>query len=63
MDIHLGGNGTGGRGVLDDGGIHQAATEHDRTLHHYAITVRPVVGVRKGTGGAITDVVVVTGRA
>ena len=42
VDIHLGGDGKGGGGVLDDGGIYLAAPEHGRTVHHYVITVRPV---------------------
>ena len=61
MDIHLWGDGTGGGGVLDYCGIHQAAPEHGRTLNCYAITVRPVCGVRKCTGGESRDVVVETG--
>ena len=40
--IHLSGNGKGGGGVLYNGGIHPASLEHDRTVHRYAITVRPV---------------------
>ena len=42
VDIHLGRNGKGGGGVLDYGGIHPEAPEHSRTVHRYAITVRPV---------------------
>ena len=42
MDIDLGGDITGGGGVLDYGGIHQAAPEHGCTVYCYAITVRPV---------------------
>ena len=42
VDIHLGGGGKGGGRVLDDVGICQAAPEHGRTVHCYAITVRPV---------------------
>ena len=41
VDIHLGGDGKGGGGVLDDGGIHLAAPEHGRTLHCYTITDGP----------------------
>ena len=47
MDIHLGGDGEGGGRFPDDGGIHLAALEHGCTVHLYAITVRPVLGVRK----------------
>ena len=39
--IHLGNGSKGGGGVLDNGGIRQAAQEHGRTENHYAITVRP----------------------
>ena len=42
VDIHRSGNGTGGGMVLDDGGIHQAATEHGCIVNCYAITVRPM---------------------
>ena len=42
VEIHLGGGVKGGGGVLDCGGIHQADPEHGRTVHRYAITVRPV---------------------
>ena len=42
MYIHLSGDGKGGGGVLDNGGIHQAAPEHGRTVDRCAITVRPV---------------------
>ena len=33
MDIHLGGDGKRGGGVLDSGGIHLAAPENSCTLH------------------------------
>ena len=33
VDIYLGGDGTGGGGFLDDGGIYQAAPEYGRTLY------------------------------
>ena len=42
VKIHLGVNGKGGGKVLDNGIIHKAAPEHGRTVHRYAITVRPV---------------------
>ena len=42
MYIHLSGDGKGGGGVLDNGGIHPAAPEHGCTVHRYKITVRPV---------------------
>ena len=42
VDIHLGGDGTGGGGFLDYVRIHQAAPEHGRTVHCYVITVRLV---------------------
>ena len=41
-DIQIGGDGKGGGRVLDDEGIHLAASEHVRKVHHYIITVRPV---------------------
>ena len=33
VDIHLGSGGKGGGGILDDGGVYQAAAEHGRTVH------------------------------
>ena len=42
VEMHLGSNGKGGGGVIDNGGIHQAAPEYGRIVHRYAITVRPV---------------------
>ena len=42
VEIHLGGSGKGGGGIIDDGGVYQAAEEHGRTVHCYAITFRPV---------------------
>ena len=42
VEIHLSGDGTVGSGGLGGGGIHQAFPEHSRTVHCYAITVRPV---------------------
>ena len=42
VEIQLGGDGTGGGGDLGGGGIHQASSEHVRTVHCYVITVRPV---------------------
>ena len=42
VDIHLSGDGTGGGGVLDNGGLHQAELENGRTVYRYAITVIPV---------------------
>ena len=42
VDIHLGGDGTGGGGVLNNGGLHQAEPENGRTVYRYTITVIPV---------------------
>ena len=42
VEIHLRGGGKGGGGVLDDGGIRQAAPEHGRTVYRYAVSVRTV---------------------
>ena len=42
VEIHLDGGGKGGGGILDDGGVYQAAAEHSCTVHRYTITVRPV---------------------
>ena len=42
VKIHLGSGGKGGSGFLYDGGIRQAAPEHDRTVYFYALTVRTV---------------------
>ena len=42
VEIHLSGGGKGCGGVLDGGGICQAAPEHSCTVYCYAITVRPV---------------------
>ena len=42
VEIHLSGDGTVGSGGRGGGGIHQAFPEHGRTVHCYAITVRPV---------------------
>ena len=43
VGIHLGsGDGKGGGGILNDGGVYQAAAEHGRTLHRYAINVRAI---------------------
>ena len=42
VEIHLGGGGNGGCGIIDDVGVYQAAAEHGRTVHCYAITCRPV---------------------
>ena len=42
MEIHIGGDGKLGGGVLDDGGINQAEPEHGHTVHRYKITVRTV---------------------
>ena len=42
VDINLSGSGNVCGGVLDNGGIHQAAPEHGRTVYCYTITVRPV---------------------
>ena len=61
VDIHIGGYGTRGGRVLDYGKIQQAAPEHGHTVHHYEITVRPLLGFRKGIGGASRDEVVGTG--
>ena len=59
--IHLGGGSKGGGGFLDDGEVYQAAVEHGCTVHRYAITVRPVLGVGKGSGDASRGVLVGTG--
>ena len=61
MELHLSGNGKEGGGVPDDGGIHLETQEHGHKVHFYAITVRPVWGSGKGTGGAGGDAVVVVG--
>ena len=42
VDIHLGGDDKGGGGVVGDEVIHPAAPEQGRTVHCYAITVRPM---------------------
>ena len=42
VDIHLGGGGKGGGRIIDYGGVYQAAAKNSRTVHCYAITVRPV---------------------
>ena len=42
VEIHIGGDGKLGGGVLDDGGINQAEPEHGHTVHRYKITVRTV---------------------
>ena len=42
VEIHLDDGGKGGGGVLDDGGIRQAAPGHGHTFYRYEITVRPV---------------------
>ena len=42
VDIHFGGDSTGGGRVLDDGGIHKAAPEHSCGVYFYAITLRTV---------------------
>ena len=62
MGVHLGGDGKDRGGVPDNEGVHAAMTEHDCTVHPYAITARPVWGVGEGTGGADEGVVVVAGR-
>ena len=62
MKIHLGGVGKGGVGILDNGGVCQAAAEHSHTVHRYVITVRHVLGVGKGSMGKSRDEVVGTGR-
>ena len=51
VEIHFG-------GILDNGGVYQAAAEHGRTVHRYAINFRPVWSVRKSSGGASRDAVV-----
>ena len=50
VEIHLGGGGKGGGVILEDGGVYQAAAEHGRTVHCYAITVRPVWGLKRDQG-------------
>ena len=42
VEIHLGGDGKGGGGFPDNGGICVAVPEHSRTVYCYKITVRPV---------------------
>ena len=42
VEIHIVGSGKGGGGILDNGGVYQATSEHGHTLHCYAFTVRPV---------------------
>ena len=42
VDIHLGSDSTGEGKVLEGGGIHKAAPEHNRIAYCYTITVRPV---------------------
>ena len=61
-DIHLGGNGKLGVRVIDNGGIHHVVPGQGQTVHCYAITVIPVLGVGKGAWGASRDAVVGTGR-
>ena len=41
-EIHLGGGRKVGSGIIDNGGVYQAAEEHVHAVHHYAITVRPM---------------------
>ena len=55
-------DGKGGGGVLDDGGVHSEGIENGRTVHHYVITARPVLGVGEITGVTGGDAVVVAGR-
>ena len=61
MEIHIGGGGKGGGRIIDDEEVYQAASENGRTVHCYAITVRPVREVGKGSGVASRDAVVGTG--
>ena len=42
VEINLDGGGKGGGGILNDGGVYQAAVEHGCTLHCYAINARPM---------------------
>ena len=42
VGVHLDGNGKGGGGFSDDGGIHSAKAEHGRAVHCYAIASGPV---------------------
>ena len=42
VEIHLDGDCNGVGRERDSGGRHPAALEHGRTVHCYAITVRPV---------------------
>ena len=60
--VHIGGNGKGGGGVPDDGELHMTLPEHGCTIHRYAITGIPVLGLGNGTMVASGDAVVVTGR-
>ena len=61
VEIHLGSGGKGGGGILDNGEVYQAAAENGCTVHSFVITVIPVLGVGKGSGGTSRDVVVVAG--
>ena len=42
MSIHLIGGGKEGGGIIDNGGLYQAAAEHGCTIHSYTISVRPM---------------------
>ena len=42
VGIHIGGDSKGRGKVIEDGGIYQVSPEHGRTVHSYAITIRPV---------------------
>ena len=58
VEIHLGGGGEGGGGIIDNVGVYQVVAEHGCIVHRYTMTVRPVCGVLKVSGGASRDVVV-----
>ena len=60
MEIHLGGDGKGGGGFLENGVIRQVAPEHGHTVYSYAVIVRPVQGVGEGYWGASWGAVVGT---
>ena len=62
MGVQLGGDGKGVGGFPDDGELHMTFPEHGCTVHRYAITGIPVLGLGKGTMVASGDAMVVTGE-
>ena len=42
VEIHLSGSINGGGGIIDGVGVYQSAEERGRTVHCYAIAIRPV---------------------